>query len=147
MFVTFGYLLLFVFYTNSDKLIVYGVLTAMIPLITLTIMKIYCHRKYDECVFSIRKYWDSNLLKRITSFFSWNFLTAISSLVSYYGSGLVLNHFFGTILSAAQGIANQVNGQLSNFSLNLMKAVNPVIVKRASSHDMEAMNRVTLASW
>lgn len=38
-------------YTNSDKLIVYGVLTAMIPLITLTIMKIYCHRKYDECVF------------------------------------------------------------------------------------------------
>lgn len=80
-------------YTNSDKLIVYGVLTAMIPLITLTIMKIYCHRKYDECVFSIRKYWDSNLLKRITSFFSWNFLTAISSLVSYYGSGLVLNHF------------------------------------------------------
>lgn len=133
-------------YTNSDKLIVYGVLTAMIPLITLTIMKIYCHRKYDECVFSIRKYWDSNLLKRITSFFSWNFLTAISSLVSYYGSGLVLNHFFGTILSAAQGIANQVNGQLSNFSLNLMKAVNPVIVKRAGSHDMEAMNRVTLTS-
>ena len=40
----------------------------------------------------------------------------------------------------------QLCRQLSNFSLNLMKAVNPVIVKRASSHDMEAMNRVTLAS-
>ena len=133
-------------YANSDKLIVYGVLTAMIPLITLTIMKVYCHRKYDECVISVRKYWDSNLLRQIASFFSWNFLTAISSLVSYYGSGLVLNHFFGTILSAAQGIANQINGQLSNFSLNLMKAVNPVIVKRAGSHDGEAMNRVTLVS-
>lgn len=133
-------------YTNSDKLIVYGILTAMIPLITLTIMKVYCHRKYDECVLSIYKYWNLDLLKQIASFFSWNFLTAISSLASYYGSGLVLNHFFGTIPNAAQGVANQVNGQLSNFSLNLMKAVNPVIVKKAGNNDIEAMNRVTLAS-
>ena len=59
---------------------------------------------------------------------------------------MVLNHFFGTVLNAAQGIANQVNGQLSNFSLNLMKAVNPIIVKRAGSGDNEAMNRATLVS-
>lgn len=133
-------------YTTSDKLIVYGILMAVIPMVTLTIMKIYCHRKYQECVFGIRKYWDGNLVKQIASFFSWNFLTAVSSLASYYGSSLVLNHFFGTILNAAQGIANQVNGQLSNFSLNLMKAVNPIIVKRAGAGDKEAMNRATLIS-
>lgn len=133
-------------YTTSDKLIVYGILMALIPLVTLSIMKIYCHRKYEECVFGIKKYWETSLVRQIASFFSWNFLTAISSLASYYGSSLVLNHFFGTVLNAAQGIANQVNGQLSNFSLNLMKAVNPVIVKRAGAGDREAMNRATLVS-
>lgn len=133
-------------YTSSDKLILYGILMALIPFITLSIMKIYCHRKYEECVLGLHRYWDVSLVKQITSFFSWNFLTAISSLASFYGTSLVLNHFFGTVLNAAQGIANQVNGQLSNFSLNLMKAVNPIIVKRAGSGDNEAMNRATLVS-
>lgn len=133
-------------YTTSDKLIVYGILMAIIPFITLTIMKIYCHRKYEECFIGFKKYWSRGLVKDIASFSGWNFLTAISSLASYYGSGLVLNHYFGTILNAAQGIANQVNGQMSTFSLNLMKAVNPVIVKRAGAQDVEAMNKATLAS-
>lgn len=132
-------------YSSFDKLIVYGVLMAIIPFITLSVMKIYCHRKYDECVLSFCKFWDVKLIKNITFFSSWNFLTAISSLASVYGSGLVLNHFFGTILNAAQGIANQINGQMSSFSLNLMKAVNPVIVKRAGAKDMTAMNKATLA--
>lgn len=133
-------------YTTSDKLIVYGILMAIIPFVTLTIMKIYCHRKYAECVIGFRQYWSKQIVKDIASFSGWNFLTAISSLASYYGVGLVLNHFFGTILNAAQGIANQVNGQMSAFSLNLMKAVNPIIVKRAGAKDVEAMNKATLAS-
>lgn len=132
-------------FSSFDKLIVYGVLMAFIPFVTLSIMKIYCHRKYDECVLSFCKFWDSRLIKNITFFSSWNFLTAISSLISVYGGSLVLNHFFGTILNAAQGIANQINGQMSSFSLNLMKAVNPVIVKRAGAGDMIAMNKATLA--
>lgn len=133
-------------YSVHDKLIVYGVLMAIIPFVTLTIMKVYCHRKYEECGIGFRQYWNKQLVKDIASFSGWNFLTAISSLASYYGAGLVLNHFFGTILNAAQGIANQVNGQMSAFSLNLMKAVNPIIVKRAGAKDVEAMNKAALAS-
>ena len=127
-------------YTSSDKLILYGILMALIPFITLSIMKIYCHRKYEECVFGLHRYWDVSLVKQITSFFSWNFLTAISSLASFYGTSLVLNHFFGTVLNAAQGIANQVNGQLSNFSLNLMKAANPLIVISAGYAGSEGLS-------
>ena len=45
-------------YTRGDKLIVYGLLMASIPLITLSIMKVYCHRHYEECVISPRRYYD-----------------------------------------------------------------------------------------
>lgn len=132
-------------YTTGDKLIVYGILMACIPLVTLSIMKVYCHKKYDECSLELRRYWDPGVVKQIASFSGWNFLTAISSLFSAQGIGLVLNHFFGTRLNAAQGVANQVNGQLSAFSVTMLKALNPVIVKNAGSKDIEAMNRATLA--
>lgn len=131
-------------YFVGDKLILYGILMACLPLITLTIMKIYCHRKYEECSINFYKYWDRDVVKKITSFSGWNFLTAISSLLTLQGLGVVLNHFFGSVANAAQGIANQVNGQLSSFSANLMKALNPVIVKTTVNSDSDSINRVTL---
>ena len=108
-------------------------------------MKFYCHKHYDECVIAPRKYWDKALIKQIATFSGWNFLTAVSSLLTFQGLGLVLNHFFGTILNAAQGIAQQVNNQLSQFSVNMMKALNPVIVKFAGAGDYDMMNKATIA--
>lgn len=45
-------------YTSSDKLIIYGVLTACIPLIMLTIMRIYCHKHYEECIIAPYTHWN-----------------------------------------------------------------------------------------
>ena len=131
-------------YTSCDKLITYAILMAVIPMITLSIMKFYCHKKYEECVFKPIKYWDLPLVKRIASFSGWNFLTAISSLFTAQGIGLVLNHFYGAVLNAAQGIANQLNGQLSSFSITMLKALNPVIVKNAGAKDIQTMNKATM---
>lgn len=135
----------YVVYTVYDKLIVYGLLMAIVPLITLTIMKIYCHRHYEECVIAPVGYWDYTLVKRIATFSGWNFLTAISSLLTFQGLGVVLNHFYGTVLNAAHGIAQQVNSQLSQFSVNMMKALNPVIVKNAGAGKYDMMNKATIA--
>lgn len=132
-------------YTSYDKLIIYGLLMAMVPVITLTIMKVYCHKHYEECLIAPRVYWDYSLVKRIATFSGWNFLTAVSSLLTFQGLGVVLNHFYGTVLNAAQGIAQQVNSQLSQFSVNMMKALNPVIVKNAGAGNYDLMNRATIA--
>lgn len=131
--------------TARDKLVVYGILMACIPLITLSIMKVYCHRHYEECVIAPRQNWDVGLVKKIATFSGWNFLTAISSLFTAQGIGVVLNHFYGSVLNAAQGIAQQVNGYMSSFSSNMMKALNPVIVKNAGANNIASMNRATLA--
>lgn len=124
-------------YTSHDKLVVYGVLMAAIPWITLTIMKVYCHRHYEECVLAPRRYFDKSVMKEMTGFAGWNFLGATTSLLGNYGMGIIVNHFYGTVLNAAMGIATQLNGQLLVFSNNMMKALNPVIVKSegAQQHD------------
>lgn len=126
-------------YTTFDKLIVYGSLMACIPLITLTIMRVYCHRHYEECVIVPRRYWNKGLMKEMTSFAGWGFLINISSMLSNYGNGIILNHFWGTTLNAAQGIGNQLNGQLMTFSNNMIKAINPVIAKTEGEGKREMM--------
>lgn len=135
-----------VVYTTIDKLIVYGVLMAAIPLITLTIMRIYCHRRYEECIWAPRRYFDITLMKEMTGFAGWNTVSSVTAIGGQYGLGIVLNHFFGTTLNAAQGLGNQLCGQLQAFSNNLLKAVNPVIGKSAGEKNTDKLIKTSLYS-
>lgn len=128
-------------YASGDKLIIYGILMACIPLLTLNVMKVYCHKHYDECVIKPRKYWNRGLMKEMTSFAGWSFVGSMGSIVGNYGVGIVLNNFFGTILNAALGIANQLNGMLLFFSNSMLKALNPVIVKKLGEGEQKSMLR------
>ena len=128
-------------YASGDKLIVYGILMASIPLLTLNVMKVYCHKHYDECVIKPRKYWNRGLMKEMTSFAGWSFVGSMGSIVGNYGVGIVLNNFFGAILNAALGIANQLNGMLLFFSNSMLKALNPVIVKKLGEGEQKSMLR------
>lgn len=131
-------------YTSKDKLIVYGVLMACVPLISLTIMRIYCHRHYEECITAPRKYWNKGLMKEMTSFAGWNFVGSAVTMVSQGGLGIILNMFFGTVVNAAQGIANQVSGQLGALGSSIKKAINPVITKSAGAKEEERMIKFSL---
>lgn len=133
-------------YYGGDKLVLYGVLMACIPLIVLTIMRVYCHKKYEECVILPKKYYSVILMKEMSSFAGWSFLGTASSMFSQHGMAIVLNNFFGSKLNAAMGIAGQLNGQLMAFSNNMMKAVNPVIVKREGEGNRTKMLDTSMIS-
>ncbi len=131
-----------VVYTVGDKLILYGILMAIIPLITMTIMRIYCHKHYSECVIAPKRYWDKGMMKEMAGFAGWNFTSTTTSMVGNYGVGVLLNHFFGTVLNASFGIAAQLNGQLVAFSSNMLKALNPSIVKAEGGGERQNMIKI-----
>lgn len=133
-----------VVYTLNDKLIVYGIFTAVTALIVQVTMRIYCIHNYEECHLSLRNKVDVEILKQMAVFAGWNALSSILGVLSQYGMSVVLNHFFGTIVNAAQGVANQISGQLGALSSNAMKAVNPVIVKSAGAHNGDMLYRSTI---
>lgn len=135
---------LIVVYTLSDKLIVYGILMAGIPLITMTIMRMYCHKHYEECVFRPRVHWHKGLMGEMTGFAGWNFIGSMSTIFSSYGLGIVMNMFHGTIANAAQGIANQISGQLGVLGTSIKKSLSPIIVKSAGANDHDTMIRSTI---
>ena len=128
-----------VIHTAIDKLIMYGILMALISLIMQSIMRVYCHHKYEECKLNPKKYFDKQICKQMAAFAGWNATSTTTSLVSQYGLGVVLNHFFGTIVNAAQGITNQISGQFGALSTNAAKALNPVIVKSAGAKNYDQM--------
>ena len=127
------------FYVTYDKLITYGILMACIPGVILVIMLSYCHKKYDECIINIRKYFNKEVLREMTNFAGWNFLGISSSMIGNYSQNIILNHFFGVLVNAAMGIIVQLCGQLMVLTTNMMKAVNPVITKLAGSKNEKEM--------
>ena len=71
--------------------------------------------------------------ERNGKFFGWNLLNTMIVIISIQGQSVLLNHFFGTLLNAAQGITTQLNGQLQALSSGMTKALNPVIGKSAGA--------------
>ena len=137
---------IFITITANNKLIWYGALMAIISIIVMIIMRVYCKKKYNECVFHPHKYYNRQLFKEMTSFAGWSLFGSSAGIISGYGSNIVLNKFYGTILNATNGVCGQLNGQMLSFSNNMLKAVNPVIVKSEGSGSRPQMYKATFAA-
>lgn len=131
---------------SGDKLIVYGILMAVLSIVVMIVMQIYCHKYYSECVFKPLTYFSKKKLKQMSSFASWKLSTQFTSMVGNYGAGLLMNHYFGAVINAAISIASQVISQLQSFSNNMIKAVNPAIVKSEGENNRESMLQVSMYS-
>jgi O-antigen/teichoic acid export membrane protein len=135
---------LYITYSTLDHLVMYGLLTAALSVFLLILRRIYCHRYYQECVLNFRKYYEKNLLKEIGGFAGWSLMGSASSMLVNYGTTIVLNVFFGTVINAAQGVAIQINGQLNVFATTLIKALNPMIDKSEGAGDRALMLKATM---
>ncbi len=67
----------------------------------------------------------------------WVMLGVFASIARNQGAAIIINIFFGTILNAAFGIANQLNNYITMFVRNLSQAAVPQIMKSHSSGDTE----------
>ena len=136
----------YITYNSDDRLISYGFLMAGLSIFLMILRRIYCHWKYEECQINIRIFFDIKLLKEMISFAGWTFLGSFTSIITNYGQGILLNSFFGTIVNAAQGVSNQISGQLEAFSANMSKAANPIIVKSEGENNRGKMLAISLTT-
>lgn len=134
----------YIIYTSSDKLIVYGLLTASSSIILLLIHRVYCHKKYKECTISIKKYFDKNIFKELIGYAGWSFLAAAVTMLTGYGQGIIMNMFFGPKVNAAQGISNQVSGQLSSMANTMLQALFPTIAKSEGAGERDRMLNIAM---
>jgi len=134
----------YVTYTSFDKLILFGLLMTLLSVLLLIIRAVYCQKMYLECRVDLKEHFSKPVFSEMTKFAGWTFLGSSTSIVANYGTGIVINMFFGTVINAAQGVAAQVNGQLGAFAMNMLKAINPVIDKSEGGGDRQKMLLISM---
>lgn len=131
---------------SYDKLVFYAFGLAAIGTIVFITKYIVCKRKYTDIhLVSLNKN-DLIIVKNIFSFIGWNLFSTLARLFSTQGFAIVLNLAVGTVINAAYGIANQVNGCLQNFTSSIEKAFNPQIMKSEGMNDRSRVVKMAVIS-
>lgn len=118
---------------SFDRLVYYATLGVIVTIIINCAYYIYCRQSFSEIRFI--KVRDRQLYKSLLSFSGWTIFGSIANLARSQGINIVINIFYGVVVNAAIGLANQVNAGINQFVSGFQQAFNPQITKTEASHD------------
>ncbi len=133
----------FILHYNSDRLLLYSFLIAILTILVTFISRFYVKFRYKEFIFLPKIYVRSTTLKEMFGFAGWNTLGSVAMIGRNQGIAILLNIFIGTIANAAYGVANQLNGVLSYFSSTFQKVLNPQLMQSHGMNDSERLIRIS----
>jgi O-antigen/teichoic acid export membrane protein len=123
-----------------DRLIIYTELLLVISIIMFVVYVIYCRRKFDTCYFSINS--DKNLYKRLFYYTGWSLIGSGTNILTQQGFIFLINIYYGVVINAAMGIANQVNSAISGFTSGFLTSYRPQIIKSYAQKDITHVNNL-----
>ena len=125
---------------GEDKLLTYGVLMFAIAVINFFMYFIYSRIKFNRLRLNAKS--DKSLFKSMLSFSGWSLLNPIAYTARGQGCNMVLNYYFGPVLNAAQGVANQVASAIEQLSGNFSVSFRPQIIQSYSSGEYARTKRL-----
>lgn len=121
-------------FISIDKLASYAFLLMVVTIIITCVYIIYCRRHFTIIRFRLVK--ERNIYIGLMSFSGWNLFGSVANVGTSQGISIILNMFFGVIVNAAMGVANQVNVAIYNFVSNFQVAFTPQLMKSYACGDM-----------
>lgn len=126
---------------EGNKLRLYAIFLAICQFIIPLCYQIYCRLTDREIIrWKVNKNWQD--YKDVFSFAIWILFGAMAVVGKNQGAALIINSFFGTVLNAAFGLANQVSYAFGQFTSNLRQAFIPQIMKNQNSNEERSINLV-----
>lgn len=125
----------------GNKLIWYGFYNMSISGLILVLYLFYSRRHFKEIRLGAAV--PRDMFREMLSFSGWNIFGAIAYTLRDQGVNLVLNAFFGTIVNAARGVTNQVNGALTGFTSSITTPARPQMIQSYSRGEVERAWRIT----
>ena len=130
---------------GGDRLILYGIMTALINIVVLLMSIYYCHSRFRYCKYNWK--WDRKIFSELSKYTGWNLLGSISGMLASQGQNVLLNLYFSPVINAAKAIADRIQHVINGFSVNLYTAASPQIIKSYASEDYSrALNLVIKTS-
>lgn len=110
-----------------DKLKTYSVCMVFVTAFISFLYVLYCLGHFAEC--KLKMVFDRAMFKEMTGFAGWSLLGNGATLLNTQGVNIVSNIFFGVVINAAKGIADQISAITMQFVNNFTTAINPQITK------------------
>lgn len=128
-----------------DSLILYGALTALVSFISLVAYFVYCRIHFNTC--QLKRIWDKAIFRDILSFSGWSLSGSVANVATMNGFAILINIYYGVLVNAALGIANQINAAINQFIGNFQTSFRPQIVKAFALGDEQyLMNLISKTS-
>lgn len=127
-----------------DKLIIYALLLCSVQFILRFIYYFYCSRTFEAARYSFT--YDKSVFREMLGFASWYLLGYVALVTNNQGIKIILNMFFGPVINAAMGIAEQVQNALNSFRVNFQTAINPQITKQYAQENISGMHALIFSS-
>lgn len=124
------------YYVSADKLMVYASYMLLIQILNFLAFALYAKFRFAECSLAIRRRdIDKTILRQLTGFAGWNTYSAGTTAARSQGISVIINHFMGTAVNAAYGVAAQIHSSVAFVSSSIINAMNPQIMKAEGSDD------------
>ncbi|HEY5368232.1 MAG TPA: hypothetical protein VIJ75_04505 [Hanamia sp.] len=138
-------MVVFLLFYPGDRLRLYAFLIALVSLIPPMLYFFYS-RKYYTLLIKWKFQRNKKKYKEMFAFSGWILFGASASAAEIQGSALLINIFFGTLLNAGYGIANQLNKLVLMFSSSINQAFVPQITKSYSGGNETRTNQLMVSS-
>lgn len=127
---------------SYDLLILYSALSLGVGIAITLIYRFYCIRQFPEAKlkFSI----DKSILKSMLSYSACDLYGNMCIIGRSQGIPIIINIFFGVVANAASSIANTVSGAIKGYTVAIMQAFLPPIVKLYAINEIRSM-RLTMS--
>lgn len=135
---TFGAVYTLTWFDN--RLLVYGIMMAVVSVVIRIIYQIYCHYKFDEARYHLII--DKEQLKQLGKFTGVSTVSGALQVVSSQGIVFVINWTFGVAINAVYSISLQLKNSILSFALNLFKAISPQITKTYANGEIETHKKL-----
>ena len=129
-------MVLYLVKANTDKLILYSILTFGLAFIIRMAYKLYCKKHFKESRYKF--YWNKAYYQELLTYSGWNLFGAFAMVVRGQGSNILLNIFFGPVANAAYALTLMVQGIIGSFVSNFQTAANPQIIKNYAVGDKQS---------
>lgn len=137
---------IYLLYAKLNLLILYGIGMFAVQFVLRLIKQQYSTRKYKECRLNMKNALDKKLSREIMAFTGWNLFGSIAAMSVTQVRSVLLNLFFGVNVNASEGIAQKGSGQVNMVSVNLTRAINPLLIKTEGGGDRLKMLKMTYIS-
>ena len=133
-------------YVDGERLKLYALIMAALPFLLYLFEAAFCLMRYPESRVRLRDMKPTLMMREFGKFAGWVMVGTTCTTLRSQGISIILNMFWGVVVNAANGVANQVNNTLQFFSTSITTSLRPQLIKSAGENDTRRMMTLIFAS-